>query len=268
MRQMRNITIFYLLVFVMVSLIAGCSGTGARQSNPTILAEVNGEAITVQDLYGNPMFNNAVKQLITEKIIKQEFKSRGLTLDESMVQKEWDNFVAGQGNSEEAANETLKKQGMSKKAFFNSVSIKVMLQTTIEQEKPVTLEDARKEFESNPESTQKLYANSIPEKKDKPETITFEEVADKMMDNMRQRQFSQEWQSTLDTLNNEYKEKGWIKNYVQPEEEEEKGLTKIEKQTTKEQEIDSSRLRRAPMKKQEKEEQAKEDEKGKETEGK
>lgn len=246
----KNLFFFFIAIFVLTIITFSCSGSEKKQFDGTVFAEVNGEPITVQDLMRNPMLKNIVKQLIQEKIIKQEFEARGLKLTDEILQEEWKNFIEMQQGNEEAALEMLKAQGMTKQSFLENMSYKVMLQMIIEQDKPITIEDARKEFEANPESVQRMYANTIPGKEDKPETVTFEDVADKMLKNLRQRQFSQEWHNVLETLTNEYKEKGWIKNYLEPEDTS-RELTKIKKPEPEKQQIETQNLRPAPLKKRE-----------------
>ncbi|MBU1023785.1 hypothetical protein KKB99_05825 [bacterium] len=211
-------SIFIITALILLSFcIAGC---GSQEKNKsTVLAEVNGEQILLEDIYKNPSFAGIIDQYINEIMIRQEFKARNLVLNEADIEEEWSNFVKmrGQGDEEKILND-LKSQGVTKSFIWDQIKTQVMLKDIIDNEFPSTMEDARKEFEGNLSANQKMYSGNVLEKAENPETITFEDVSEVVLQNMKRRVFSQEAQSFMDTLKEEYINQGWIINFVKPDE--------------------------------------------------
>ena len=230
---------------MIVLFLAGCGGMKNFDAKSVVLADVNGDKVTLEEMYKSPVFNKILEQIIYERVITQEHAARNLKLDDLKLQAKWDDFVKAQGGDEAKALEMLKAQGANKDIVLNSFKMQMMLEGIINQDKPITMEAARKEFESNLQANQRMYASEVPAKKDNPETITFEDVANKVIENMQQRQFSTEGQNTLTTLYNKYVENGWITNYVKPVEM--KDLTKIEKPKPERVDEDPSKMRRVPL---------------------
>ncbi|MCD6217060.1 hypothetical protein J7L05_04255 [bacterium] len=241
-----RITIFasITLLFIIVSL--GCSASHEVDKS-IVLADVGGEEIILKDVFENPSFVMIVENLIKEKIIKQEYKARNLVFDEENMKKEWDNFVLSRAQGDEAKLiEDLRNQGVTVLFMKNQVKLQVMFQQLINDEFPVTLEDAREEFEGNLQANQRMYAGKVPEKQDNPESITFDDVSEFVIDNLKQRVLSKEAQNFIDLLSDEYENKGWVKNYVKPLEL--KDLTTIKKKEENIQEVDASRIKPAEVK--------------------
>jgi DNA invertase Pin-like site-specific DNA recombinase len=241
-----RITIFasITLLFIIVSL--GCSASH-KVDKSIVLAEVGGEEIILKDVFDNPSFVMVVENLIKEKIIKQEYKVRNLVFDEEKMKKEWDGFVLSKAQGDEAKLiEDLNKQGVTVIFMKNQVRLQVMFQQLINDEFPVTIEDAREEFEGNLQANQRMYAGNVPEKQENPETITFDDVSEVVIDNLKRRVLSKEAQNFIDLLADEYENKGWVKNYVKPLEL--KDLTTIRKKEENIQEVDASRIKPAAVK--------------------
>ncbi len=241
-----RITIFasITLLFIIVSL--GCSSS-QKVDKSIVLAEVGGEEIILKDVFDNPSFVMVVDNLIKEMIIKQEYKARDIAFDEEKMNKEWDGFVLAKAQGDEAKLiDELSKQGVTVLFMKKQIRLQVMFQQLINDEFPVTLEDAREEFEGNLPANQRMYAGNVPEKQDNPESITFDDVSEVVVDNMKRRILSKEAQIFIDVLADEYENKGWVTNYVKPKEL--KDLSTIKKKEETIQEVDSSRIKPAEIK--------------------
>ena len=235
-----SITLFFIIASV------GCSSSH-KIDKSIVLAEVGGEEIILNDAYDNPSFVMIVDNLIREKMINQEFVSRNLVFDDEKLKKEWDNFVLSKAQGDEAKLiEDFKKQGVTLAFMKNQIRLQVMFQQLIADEFPVKIEDAREEFEGNLTANQRMYAANVPEKMDTPESITFDDVSEVVIDNMKRQVLKKEAQNFISLMMEEYENKGWITNYVKPKEL--SGLSTIKKKEENIKEIDSSRLKTAPVK--------------------
>ncbi len=241
-----RITIFAFMTILFTIVLMGCSS--GNRGDQSVLAEVAGEKVLLEDVSGNPTFLMLVDNLITEKMVLQEFEARQLVLSDDKFEKEWDRFVLARGQGDELRLvQELRPQGITLDYMKKQIRTQVKFQQLLEDEFPITLEDARKNFEGNLSANQRMYAGNVPEKQDNPETITFEDVSEFVIDNMNRHLLTSEAQNIIISLKDEYNNKGWIKNYVRPEEM--KDLTTIKPKADKVQELDASKLKTAPVRK-------------------
>lgn len=256
-----KITIFALMTVLFSVLIMGCS-SNHQPDQSRILAEVGGEKILLEDLFDNPTFTMLVDNFITEKIILQEFEARHLEVTDNKFEEEWGKFVQSRAQGDELKlREDLQQQGIDLEYMKAQVRTQVKFQLILEDEFPITLEDARENFESNLQVNQRMYSRNVPEKTDNPETITFDDVSEFVIMNMKSRLIQAEAQNLISTLKDEYRNKGWIKNYVKPDEL--KDLTTIKPKAEPIQEMEGSRIKPAPVRKTNKQEPEKHDDSNK-----
>ena len=241
-----RIATFALITLFFIIASVGCSSSH-KIDKSIVLAEVGGEEIILNDAYDNPSFVMIVDNLIREKMINQEFVSRNLVFDDEKLKKEWDSFVLSNAQGDEAKLiEDFKKQGVTLLFMKNQIRLQVMFQQLIDDEFPVKIEDAREDFEGNLAANQLMYAANVPEKKDNPESITFDDVSEIVIDNMKRQVLNKEAQNFISLMTEEYENKGWIINYVKPKELSD--LSTIKKKEENIQEVDPSRLKTAPVK--------------------
>ncbi|MCX7905224.1 MAG: peptidyl-prolyl cis-trans isomerase [Elusimicrobiales bacterium] len=124
-------------------------------SQNQIVAEVNGEKITLKDISSKLLisnFNQTLQELIEEKLLLQEAKKRNINIPSSELKQFIDN-IKKRFSSEEEFKKELKRINLTEKEYEQLIKNKLIADKTILTilNINITDEDAQKYYSSNPE---------------------------------------------------------------------------------------------------------------------
>ncbi|MBJ6362634.1 peptidylprolyl isomerase [Paenibacillus sp. GCM10012307] len=141
---------FVLLVLLIVIAVTG--PLGGKASNE-VVAVVNGEEITKNDLY-NTLVDAGGKQtldsLITEKLLSQEMAKAGLAVTDADIDQEWQKLEEQYGSKEQLLS-IVEQNGMTedilRKQIHHQIELRKLLAPTVE----VTEDKIKEYYEQNKE---------------------------------------------------------------------------------------------------------------------
>ncbi|HWR61455.1 MAG TPA: peptidylprolyl isomerase, partial [Clostridia bacterium] len=145
-----------LIIAVLITAVvagAACFGIGRMTAVPadSVVAKVNGEAITKDDLYENlkgQYGKDALDQLIAEKIIELELKKQNVTVSEEDTQKELQEMISQYGGQEQF-DALLANYGYSMEDFTKNIVTNLKLKKLLEPKITITEEEMKTYFEQN-----------------------------------------------------------------------------------------------------------------------
>jgi hypothetical protein len=208
--------ISFITALLVALVLCGCSGKDTK-TDKVPLVKVGDEVIYVDELLKNPSFKGMVDQIIKQKIIEQEYAVRGFKLTDERFKEEWDTIVKSQAQGDEKAFRTqLEQQGLTDEFVKEQINTNIMYTDLVLSEYPITIDDAKADFETNKTRYQRMFANQVPTKT-KWEEITFEDVQTQVMDLLKKKKLQEQGRELLDQLHATYQEKGWIKNLLTPD---------------------------------------------------
>lgn len=146
----RSVIISFLILSIAVVFAAGC-GTG--NSNQDVVASVNGEDITKNELYELMVKQNgkqALDSLISQKVIELEAKKQKITVSDEDIQKEMETYYETYGG-EEAFVQTLQMSGYSLEDVKKELALNIKINKLLEPRIKITEEELKTYFEANKE---------------------------------------------------------------------------------------------------------------------
>ncbi len=146
----RSVIIGFLILSIVVVFAAGC-GTG--NSNQDVVASVNGENITKNELYELMVKQNgkqALDSLISQKVIELEAKKQKITVSDEDIQKEMETYYETYGG-EEAFVQTLQMSGYSLEDVKKELALNIKINKLLEPRIKITEEELKTYFEANKE---------------------------------------------------------------------------------------------------------------------
>jgi len=146
----RSVIISFLILSITLAFAAGC-GTG--NSNQDVVASVNGEDITKNELYELMVKQNgkqALDSLISQKVIELEAKKQKITVSDKDIQKEMETYYETYGG-EEAFVQTLQMSGYSLEDVKKELALNIKINKLLEPRIKITEEELKTYFEENKE---------------------------------------------------------------------------------------------------------------------
>lgn len=137
-----------LLAIAMLAL-AGCSNNDSE-----VIATVDGEKITKDDLYEvlvSASGAEAIEALIDEKIVELEIKKEKITVADEDIEAEIENFKENSGG-EEAFNAALEQSGMTEDDFKEDIIQYLSIRKLIEPLIELSDDEVKAYFEENKET--------------------------------------------------------------------------------------------------------------------
>ena len=135
-------------------------------SKREVVATVGDTKITKDDLYEQLVDTygaNVVSKMIDDEIINQEVKKEKIKVSNEEVEKEFENYMAQYGG-EEAFNNLLMQQGLTKDDFKDDITQYVQIEKLVDSRIKVTDEEIKEYFEENKEKfneEEQVHANHI-----------------------------------------------------------------------------------------------------------
>ena len=146
----RSVIISFLILSIVLAFAAGC-GTG--NSNQDVVASVNGEDITKDELYELMVKQNgkqALDSLISQKVIELEAKKQKIAVSDEDIQKEMEKYYQAYG-SEAEFNQALEMGGYTLDDVKKELVLNLKINKLLEPRIKITEEDSKTYFEENKE---------------------------------------------------------------------------------------------------------------------
>lgn len=145
----------YLLVLAAVAVIAaGSIWAVTRSNNNEVVARVNGEVITRNDLYEAMLMQtgqDTLDNLISKKIIEQEAEKQNIQVSDAEVEKEIKELADYYGG-QDAFEQTMASYNTSMDDVKKDVVLNVQLEKLMGSKITITDEEIQKYFEANTDS--------------------------------------------------------------------------------------------------------------------
>lgn len=136
-----------------VVLVAGSAWTLLAQEGGEVVARVNGEPITKDELY-DMMYQyvgrQALDELILIRLVEQEAAARGVTVPDEDVDAEVESIAAQMGGMEQLQF-VLAQQGATMEQLKEEIHRTLLIRALLAPEIEVTDEEVRQFFEENPD---------------------------------------------------------------------------------------------------------------------
>lgn len=143
----RKVITYLIILSIVLGLVAGCGS----KSNQEVVASVDGEKISKDDLYNELVKLNgqqALDSLISQKIVELEAKKQSIEISDSEIQKEMEKYYEYYGG-QEGFLQALEMNGYSlddvKKDLATNIKVKKLMEPRIS----ITEEEKEKYFEEN-----------------------------------------------------------------------------------------------------------------------
>lgn len=156
-KKRKSVSYIALLILIVgVVAITGCTANGdsSKGGDAEVVAEVNGETISKDELYdllveqSGPQILDA---LIVEKIVEFEVEKEKIEVSDEDIQAEIDKMKEYYGG-EEAFNMALAQSGMVEDDIKEDIKMNLKLKALVEPYIEITEEDMKAYFEENKES--------------------------------------------------------------------------------------------------------------------
>lgn len=156
-KKRKSVSYIALLILIVgVVAITGCTANGdsSKGGDEEVVAEVNGETISKDELYdllveqSGPQILDA---LIVEKIVEFEVEKEKIEVSDEDIQAEIDKMKEYYGG-EEAFNMALAQSGMVEDDIKEDIKMNLKLKALVEPYIEITEEDMKAYFEENKES--------------------------------------------------------------------------------------------------------------------
>ncbi|MBU7006002.1 peptidylprolyl isomerase [Phosphitispora fastidiosa] len=144
----RSVIISFLILSITLAFAAGCSN---GNSNQDVVASVNGEDITKNELYELMVKQNgqqALDALISQKVIELEAKKQKIVVSDEDIQKEMETYYETYGG-EEAFAQTLEMSGYSLDDVKKELALNIKINKLLEPRVKITEDELKTYFEEN-----------------------------------------------------------------------------------------------------------------------
>lgn len=149
----RNIALIIAIVLIASTLVSVTLYMNKDDSN-TVVATVNGEKITKEDLYNFLVKSNgkqALNVLVIEKIVRLEAKKQNINVTKEDIQAEMDKMIEEFGG-EESFNNALQFYGVTRADMEYDIEMNLYLERLLEPVIEITEEEMKEYFEENKDS--------------------------------------------------------------------------------------------------------------------
>lgn len=149
----RNIALIIAIVLIASTIISVTLYMNRDNSN-TVVATVNGEKITKEDLYNFLVKTNgeqALNVLIIEKIVRLEAEKENIEVTKDDIQAEMDKMIEEFGG-EEAFNNALTFYGVTRADMEYDIEMNLYLERLLEPVIEITEDEMKNYFEENKDS--------------------------------------------------------------------------------------------------------------------
>ncbi len=168
------------ILTAVISLAAACTPTPDTYT----IATLNGKAITLKDVQKSPNFKNIVDELIMKQVIEDEAAKQGIKITDAKLAEEFDKMRKGFGSEEEWKN-VLDAQGMTEKDVKDQVRSRLIFFELLKSSEKVTDEEAKAEFDANPDYYRNMYAQEKNLTVDEAANLKFEDMKEYLVDQMK-----------------------------------------------------------------------------------
>ena len=152
MNKLRSKGNKYIILTIIMALVLGV--TGCTSGEKEIVAKVNDQTITKDDLYNimvEQYGTQAIEYLISEKIIKSEIEKEKIEIDDAEVEAEL-SVVKNYYGSEDAFNQAIGEYGFDMEDIKNDIIMNLQIKKLMEGKVTVTDEDIDNYFKENKEN--------------------------------------------------------------------------------------------------------------------
>ncbi|MBU5427354.1 peptidylprolyl isomerase [Tissierella pigra] len=152
MNKLRSKGNKYIILTIIMALVLGV--TGCTSGEKEIVAKVNDQTITKDDLYNimvEQYGTQAIEYLISEKIIKSEIEKEKIEIDDAEVEAEL-SVVKNYYGSEDAFNQAIGEYGFDMEDIKNDIIMNLQIKKLMEGKVTVTDEDIDNYFKENKET--------------------------------------------------------------------------------------------------------------------
>lgn len=150
----KKIQIALLVVLLLIALIGAFYLFNNKTNADNVVARVNNEVITKDDLYEALVEQNgqaALDSLISDKIIELELKKQNITVTEESIQEEMDKIVSQYGG-QEAFEQALAAYGYTLDDIKTNIEKSLEVQKLLEPKITITEDEMKTYFEENKDS--------------------------------------------------------------------------------------------------------------------
>jgi hypothetical protein len=168
------------ILAAVISLAAACTPTPDTYT----IATLNGKAITLKDVQKSPNFKNIVDELIMKQVIEDEAAKKGIKITDEKITEEFDKMRKGFPTEEEWKN-VLDAQGMTEKDVKDQVRSRLIFFELLKANEKVTDEEAKAEFDANPDYYRNMYAQEKNLTVDEAANLKFEDMKEYLVDQMK-----------------------------------------------------------------------------------
>ncbi|NLN07394.1 MAG: foldase [Firmicutes bacterium] len=145
----------YLNLILAVLLVIAVGVAVFALAHEEVVATVNGEKITKEELYRELVPNRGeyvLEQLISERVIMQAAKKEGIKVTEEEVTAELEKMIAElYGGSRDYFETVLSQYGLTEQTLKNNIRVNLLLKKIVRSKITVTEEEVQKHFADNQE---------------------------------------------------------------------------------------------------------------------
>lgn len=150
----RTIALVVVIVLIATTLISIGLNRGSSDNFDAVVAKVNGEKITKEDLYNflvKSYGKDALNVLVIEKIVLLEADKENITVSEDEIQKEADEMIEKYGG-EESFNSALEYYGMTMEDVKHDIKMNLYLEKLLTPVIEITEDEMKAYFDENKDS--------------------------------------------------------------------------------------------------------------------
>jgi len=192
--MMRCINLVVVAATLML-LVGACTITPDTYT----IATVDDHRITLKDLQDEPGFKQMVDNTVMKLLIFDAASAKGISITKEQIDEEIET-MREQFGSEEALMEFLEGQGATIEYVREYHKFILTFNELLKSEVDVTDEEAKAEFELNPEFYRGEYARESNLTVDEAENLTFEDLKEFVIDQLKLGRASMQGESTIDEL--------------------------------------------------------------------
>lgn len=151
--QKRYIVIMLAIILSIIPSLSAYSANNSSEDIKDIVARVNDQVITKDDLYEALVKKNGkevLDSLITKKIVELEAEKQKINVSEEEIQNEVDKMIEQYGGKE-VFRQTLESYGYSEDDIKSDIKINLSIKKLLESEITITEEEMKNYFEKNNE---------------------------------------------------------------------------------------------------------------------
>jgi hypothetical protein len=192
MKRCLNIVV---IAATLMLLVGACTITPDTYT----IATVDDHRITLKDLQDDPGFRQMVDNSVMKLLIFDAASAKGISITKAQVDEEMEKMME-QFGSEEALMEFLEGQGATMEFVREYHKFMLTFNELLKSKVDITDEEVQAEFELNPEYYREQYARESDLTVDEAENLTFEDLKEYVVDQLKMARASMLGESTIDEL--------------------------------------------------------------------